>query len=59
MVWCKIGLKLSVATLRRILVVLKRRAEQTGTSLDDIAIQAVEEVIDLYDKGEIEKLLCE
>lgn len=56
---CQIGLRLAIAILRRLLAVLKRRAGQTGTSLDDIAIQAVEEVISVYDEGHIEKLLCE
>jgi len=45
--------------LKRILAQLKRRAEQSGTSLDDIAIQAIEEVIQVYEEGEISKLLCE
>lgn len=59
MVWCKVGLKLAIAILRKVLTALKRRAEQTGTSLDDLAIQAVEGVIEAYDQGEIDKLLCD
>lgn len=56
---CKISLRLAMGILKRILAQLKRRAEQSGTSLDDIAIQAIEEVIQVYEEGEISKLLCE
>jgi len=58
-VLCKISLRLAMGILKRILAQLKRRAEQSGTSLDDIAIQAIEEVIQVYEEGEISKLLCE
>jgi len=57
-VLCKISLRLAMGILKRILAQLKRRAEQSGTSLDDIAIQVVEEVIQVYEEGEITKLLC-
>ena len=56
---CKISLRLAMGILKRILAQLKRRAEQSGTSLDDIAIQAIEDVIQVYEEGEISKLLCE
>ena len=56
---CKISLRLAMGILKRVLAQLKRRAEQSGTTLDDIAIQAVEEVIQVYEEGEISKLLCE
>ena len=58
-VLCKISLRLAMGILKRVLAQLKRRAEQSGTPLDDIAIQAVEEVIQVYEEGEISKLLCE
>lgn len=45
--------------LKRVLAQLKRRAEQSGTPFDDIAIQAVDEVVKVYEEGEITKLLCE
>lgn len=57
--WCSLGLKVAMDILKRVLVTLKRRAEQTGTPLDDIAIQTVEDVLKVYEEGQIEKLLCE
>ncbi len=56
---CKISLRLAMGILKRVLAQLKRRAEQSGTPFDDIAIQAVDEVVKVYEEGEITKLLCE
>lgn len=56
--WCKLGIKVSVAILKRMLPRLRERAKQTGSPIDDVIVEAVDEIVQLAEKGEIERLLC-
>ena len=57
-VWCKIVLPIAMGILKRVLPRLKQSAEQSKSSVDDLVIQAVEQVIEVYEEGEITRLLC-
>ena len=56
--WCSIGLKIAMGVLKRLLPQLKQRAGQTRTPVDDLVIQAVEKVIEVYEEGQMTELLC-
>ena len=48
-----IALKIAIVILKRALVVLKKKAAESSTVMDDIAIEALEDVISLYQIGKL------
>lgn len=56
--WCSIGLKLAMGILKRMLPKLKQHVEQSSNPYDDLAVQAVEQVLAVHEEGLIEDLLC-
>ena len=48
-----ISLQLAITILKRVLVALKAKAVKSSTVMDDIAIEALEGVISLYENGKL------
>ena len=57
--WCKIVLSLAMGVLKRVLPKLQSSAEQSKSSYDDLIVKAVEQVVEIYEEGEITRLLCD
>lgn len=48
-----IALQVAIAILKRFLVALKAKAVKSPTIMDDIAVEALEDVISLYQSGKL------
>lgn len=49
----QIALKFAIVILKKVLVMLKKKAAESPTVMDDIAIEALEDVIALYENGKL------
>ena len=50
------AIKMAILILKRALVVLKRKAAESPSVLDDIAVEALEDVITLYESGGLARI---
>ncbi len=50
-------LKIAIIILRRAVVALKDKASESSTVMDDLALEALEGVIALYESGELARLI--
>lgn len=53
----KIAISFAISILKKVLAVLKKKALETRSEFDDLAVQALEDVISLYESGQLGKSL--
>lgn len=57
-VFCKIGIRVTVAILRRVVPKLKERARESRSPYDDLVIEGAEALLQEFEEGKIAELLC-